>query len=65
MGTDDNWIKMCMEIESRSIQSAQLEVQNAKTLYRQLLKILNDGYQQSGQFLVATIECGFQASESR
>lgn len=35
---------MCMEIESRSIQSAQLEVPKAKTLYRQLLKILNDGY---------------------
>jgi hypothetical protein len=35
---------MCMEIESRSIQSVQLEVKNPKTLYQQLLKILNDGY---------------------
>jgi hypothetical protein len=35
---------MCVEIDSRSIQSAQLEVKDATTLYRQLLKILNDGY---------------------
>jgi hypothetical protein len=42
LGADTRWISMCMEIESRSLPSAQLEVRNTKVLFNQLLKILED-----------------------
>jgi hypothetical protein len=41
LGADNDWIKMCMDIESRSIQIAKLEVPNAKLLHGQLLQIFN------------------------
>jgi hypothetical protein len=31
-----NWIKMCMEIDNRSMPFAQLEVPSAKKLYGQI-----------------------------
>jgi hypothetical protein len=41
LGVDNDWIKMCMDIESRSVQIAKLEVSNAKLLHGQLLQIFN------------------------
>jgi hypothetical protein len=41
LGANNDWIKMCMAIESRSIQSAKLEVPNANQFHGQILQIFN------------------------
>jgi hypothetical protein len=40
LGADNDWIKMCAEIEVRSLSFAQLEVPSARKLYSQISNIL-------------------------
>jgi hypothetical protein len=40
LGADIDWIKMCLEIDNRSMSFAKLEVPSASKLYGQITKIL-------------------------
>jgi hypothetical protein len=44
---NNRWMKMCLEIESRTLQPSLLRTEKPKVLYQQLIKILEIAFEQN------------------